>query len=668
MSSVRAAVLSATYSGNGQNPVADGLRRAGLRSPLRMTKSTDRSGRAVVLVPLDPSAMPNARVLHDLIDALAELGWPAVAVGAALSQQATDRGITDVNGALIAAGYLGITGAGNGYERIDFAAGLEPSSCPPSSVLAGELVSSAWAQADARVVMARWTGDPQEHFRGCVSTILDCVGPIPAAASADVAADIVAHFPPTFSVIEARRDEDSYTLITSANAVLADVVGAVLHGEDPTASRLVDGCLQSHGLPAEYRLVGNVEPLQVSATKKPSMSDALRRLDQSLPEGARILRVLMSGSGKDRDVDELHRWLQRVVGPWVDPGSPSSPAAVTAIGYALAIAADSISAFQTNFSKDKVRRTAVPLGFDARQYRADDYRRIPKYLARFSALLNAAPRQNPWVHWCYFDRSVLFSVERVVNAEYADWIARVDIAQGISMMADYLGGRIVPMSRDDAGRVVMQAERNIYLPQPNYLAFWGGKVIDVCKIELVEYRPEHCRLSWRTVLSPNDSAAYDDGELIFADNGDHTTRVTISGRQQFRLPPFWEVVDLDRYPELKAPLVTDAYRRFFNATFDNFEACFEGRPYRVGADTPPPSATLPTEAWSAYLDIAREWLAERDGIAEACHVDEQGFRHFAGTTKAEPKVSPRRWSDALRPLLDDYAVALRTDMARMPRW
>src|SRR5882757_10236050 len=124
VSSVRAAVLSATYSGNGRNPVADGLRRAGLRSQLRKRESTDRSGRAVVLVPLDPSAMPNARVLHGLVDALAELGWPAVAVGAALSQQATDRGISDVNGALIGAGYLGITAAGNGYERIDFAAGL----------------------------------------------------------------------------------------------------------------------------------------------------------------------------------------------------------------------------------------------------------------------------------------------------------------------------------------------------------------------------------------------------------------------------------------------------------------------------------------------------------------------------------------------------------------
>jgi hypothetical protein len=619
-------------------------------------------------VPLDPSAMPNAGVLHDLVDVLAELGWSVVVVGAALSQQGTDRGITDVKGALIGAGYLGITARGKGYQRIDFSAGLEPSLCPSSSVIAGERISSTWAQAGVRVVLARWTDDPQEHFRGCVSAILDCVCPIPAAAPADVAADIVTHFPPTFSIIEARRDEDSYALIASGDAVLTDVVSAVLHGENPTASRLVDGCLRSHGLPATYRIVGDVEPLPISPTKKPSMSDALRRLDQSLPDGARILRVLMSDRRNDRDVDEVLRWLQRTVGPWVDPGSPSSPATVTMISYALAVAADLISAWQTNFSKDKVRRVAVPLGFDTRQYRASDYHAIPNYLEGFTTLLSAAPRQDPWVHWCYFDRSVLFSVKRVVNAEYADWVGRVDVAQGISMMADYLGGRIVPISRDHADRVVMQAERNIYLPQPNYLGFWGGKVIDVCKIELVEYRPDCCRLCWRTVGSPNDSAVYDDGELVFADSGDHTTRVSISGRQQFRLPPFWEAIDLDRYPEVKTPLVTDAYRRFFSATFDNFEACFEGRPYRIGADAPPPLSGLPTEAWSAYLDIAREWLAERGGIAEAYQVDEQGFRHFAGTKTVDRELNSQHWSDALRPILGEYLAAVRTDMARVPRW
>jgi len=458
-------------------------------------------------------------------------------------------------------------------------------------------------------------------------------------------------------------------LIASGDVLLTDVVGAVLHGEDPTSSPLVHGCVRTRGLPPTYSIVGDTRPPAIRPTTKPSLTDGLRRLDQWMPDAARILRILMTDGDSDREADEILSWLQRTVGPLVDPASPSSPAAVNLISNGLAAASETVAAWRTNFNKDSVRRVAVPLGFDPQPYRASDYRRIPKYLSGLTALLDAAPRLEPWLHWCYFDRSVLFTVEHEAHAPYADWIARVDVARGISMMADYLGGCIVPVSRDDHDRVTMQAERNLYLPQPNYLAFWGGKPIDVCKLELVEYQTDHCRLNWRTVLSPNDSAQYDDGMLTFADNGDGMTRITVAGRQQFRLPPFWEAVDLDRFPELKNPLVTDAYRRFFSATFDNFEACYEGRPHRIGADALPPASVLPTQAWSAYLDIAREWLTDRGVTRDASHdVDEHGFRHFVGTNAAEPQANSQRWRAAVRPLLDEYATAVRSDMERVPRW
>jgi hypothetical protein len=661
-------VVSATYSGNEHNPVADVLRLVGSRSGLRKREPDDDSAGAVIVVPLDPTAMPNPVVLHNVVDVLVELGWP-VAVGAALSPQVTDRGVTHVNKAFTDAGYVGVTAGGSGYERIELSGDLLSAPCPRSSVLSGQRVSSAWARAALRIVVARWTDDPQEIFRGCVSAMLGCAGAIPGAAPADVAADVVTHLPPAFAIIEAPGDdEDSHTLIASGDVVLTDVVGAVLHGEDPTASHLVDGCVRSRGLPPTYSIVRNGEPPAIRPTTKLSVTDALRRLDQWMPDAARILRVLMSDNNSDREADEVLAWLQRMIGPLVDPASPSSPAAVSLISNGLATAGESVAAWRANFNKDNVRRVAVPLGFDTQRYHASDYRRIPKYLSGLTALLSAAPRLEPWLHWCYFDRSVLFSVEHVAHAEYAHWIARVDVAQGISMMADYLGGRIVPISRDNRDRVTMQAERNIYLPQPNYLAFWGGKPIDVCKIELVEYRPDHCRLSWRTVLSPNDSALYDDGMLTFADNGDGRTRITISGRQQFRLPPFWEAVDLDRYPEVKNPLVTDAYRRFFSATFDNFEACYEGRPHRIGADALPPSSVLPTQAWSTYLDIAREWLTERGVTRDPHHVDEQGFLHFPGTKAADRQLNSQRWLDAVRPLVHEYAAAVRSDIERVPRW
>ena len=188
-----------------------------------------------------------------------------------------------------------------------------------------------------------------------------------ASAPADIAADIVTHLPPAFAIVEAPgEDQDSHTLVASGDVVLTDVVGAVLHGDDPTASPLVDGCIRTRGLPPTYTIVGSAEPLAIRPTTKPSLTDAVRRLDQWMPDAARVLRILMTDDGGDREVDEILAWLQRTIGPLVDPASPSSPAAVSLIGNGLAAAGESLAAWRTNFNKDNVRRVAVPLGFDPR--------------------------------------------------------------------------------------------------------------------------------------------------------------------------------------------------------------------------------------------------------------------------------------------------------------
>ena len=97
------------------------------------------------------------------------------------------------------------------------------------------------------------------------------------------------------------------------------------------------------------------------------------------------------------------------------------------------------------------------------------------------------------------------------------------------------------------------------------------------------------RLYWKTVLSENGSATYDDGIATFERTSDGT-RVTITGRQQFTLPTFWQVFDPDIVPGLKARLVTHAYQTFFDRTIANFEALVEGRDIRIGrpVDEPAP--------------------------------------------------------------------------------
>jgi cysteine sulfinate desulfinase/cysteine desulfurase-like protein len=156
VSNVRAAVVSATYSANEHKAVADVLRLVGSNSGFRMREPDDGSCGAVVVVPLDPAAMPTSAVLHCVVDVLVELGW-TVAVGAALSPRVTDPGVTHVGDALTAAGYIGVTAAGSNYDAIDLSSESVPAPCPPSSVLSGQPVSSAWARAALRIVLARWT-------------------------------------------------------------------------------------------------------------------------------------------------------------------------------------------------------------------------------------------------------------------------------------------------------------------------------------------------------------------------------------------------------------------------------------------------------------------------------------------------------------------------------
>ena len=149
--------------------------------------------------------------------------------------------------------------------------------------------------------------------------------------------------------------------------------------------------------------------------------------------------------------------------------------------------------------------------------------------------------------------------------------------------------------------------------------------------------------------------------------------MTVLGRQLFTLPPFWQAVDLDRFPDIKAPLVEDAYRRFFAATFANLEACFEGRDHRsAGTSSVRP---LATEQLSMVVDLADEWLTEKP-LAERLRdlapartgpvpvVDADGFRHFLGPAKlalepddATDDEAGSRWRDAARQLAEDCTTA-----------
>jgi hypothetical protein len=225
-------------------------------------------------------------------------------------------------------------------------------------------------------------------------------------------------------------------------------------------------------------------------------------------------------------------------------------------------------------------------------------------------------------------------------------------------MNDYIGGATVAVRRDARGRVVQQAERNLYLQQPNWMVLFGGEVIDVEKIQHIRYERDRQTIHWRTVASPNGSARVDDGCVSFTRTAEGQTRVQVFARQQFTLPLAFKAFDIDLAPGLRDPIIESAYATFFTGTMANLQAAYEGRDFRIGHDPQPesPRRALPrflATAAAALADMLRQRHAVADvGDAAAwilgtgtslaatsagpapLATDAAGFRHFTATTAA----------------------------------
>ena len=644
------------------------------------TLSPVLGGRAVVLTRLSQPAPVSPAVVEELVDLLFEGGCDEVVVAAALSTGDRDRGHRSVETLAHTAGLTGHSRCGRRYEVVDLSESTIGAPVPDTSVLAGQSVSSVWVEADLRVVLARSVTSLSDAYDGCLATLLGAAAQVAGADPADVASDLLVHLPPALAVIDATvtshgadgghllRELTTGSLVVATDALLADSVLAALLGQDRAGSRLVGRALRVVGEPSG-RVSGDVTAFAALVRPHPLLIGAARQLEAE-PSVARVLSAAIGGPDAGAvPGDPVLTAIRGVLTPLVAVADePAGHLGLLGLLAALAGVVGQSQAWSGTLAKDRVRQVEVPLGFDPASFAAPEYDGLPMFFAPFEHLLSGIPADVPAgsgngagsdagnssgnssgvgsgvgsesMRWRMLDGAVVFETSRVIAASFGEFVARVDVAAGISLMADYLGGRRVPVSVDDQGRVVRQAERNLYLPQPNYLAVWGGEPIDVCKIELVQRGEEEHRLLWRTVSSLNGSATWDDGSLTFTDLGSVGTRATVRGRQLFTLPRAWSGIDLDLLPELKAPLVEDAYRRFFTATFDNLEACFEGRPFRIGRPDSAGDEPLATEMLHQLIELAQSWLDDRsaDGTgvfggsaqAQPDEVDLNGFSHFPG--------------------------------------
>jgi hypothetical protein len=334
----------------------------------------------------------------------------------------------------------------------------------------------------------------------------------------------------------------------------------------------------------------------------------------------------------------------------------------------IGLAGQSIESYRTLFDKDSLRRQAVPLGIDVANLADDVFDELVHELKALEPVADTAPAASDELAWRNADKAVVFRYSRHLPIDFDLFVSKVDVARTIQFMNDYLGGVIAPLAFDASGRPTRQAERNIYLPQPNYLVLYQGKPIDVSKLEVVEYTAERHRLYWKTIGSENGSATYDDGIATFERTQDGT-RVSIVGRQQFTLPLFWQVFDLDLIPDLKARLVTHAYQTFFDRTIANFEALVEGRDIRIGRpiDEPAPVAAeqlmpLLQKLGEAAMPLLQRTLRGDTAQADASQwTDADGFTHGTSVTETSA-TEPDRWMTELSRFVEGLQRAAQRDL------
>ncbi|MFD3470694.1 hypothetical protein ACFWWM_30900 [Streptomyces sp. NPDC058682] len=274
-----------------------------------------------------------------------------------------------------------------------------------------------------------------------------------------------------------------------------------------------------------------------------------------------------------------------------------------------------------------VRAAAIPLGVDVGAFGHVEFEAVARHLEPLEQLIAAVAPDAGGMRWRYLDEAVLFRCEAEVGTPFDEFTARVDISRAIRLTSGYLVGRTEVLARDATGRPIRQLERSISRAQPAHLALAGADVLDVCKLETVDYGPDEQVLRWRQVHSANGSAVQDDGSVSFARAPGGGTAVTVCAHQQFSLPPLWRAITPVLWPAVRRALVEDAYRRSFRITLRTIAARGQG-----SAGPVEETAGATSSLWDTVSRVA-EPLTLLAGSApwkpaRPEWTDSSGFRHF----------------------------------------
>lgn len=596
------------------------------------------------------------------------------------------------------AGYRFCTAKGRAYEFVD----LGEASADEGAHDGAPPISPYWLRADFRISFAKNRTHEDSVFALGVHNLAGVVAEVDACGRArrrdpvDDCLQVLRRAPPHFTIIDgfischggagqrAPLRIDTRVFIASDSALLADWMGAAKMGADPYASPVNAAALRALGLPARYELVGdlapyalwrNVHPLLAHTARLRGRSEAVGRIAASWFQTVDSERFPLRDFYNDR--------INAIVAPLMAQvdHNPRAFLAVVFLNWLVSRLDVAILAQRALFAKNKLQRRVAPLTIELARYGREAYECIPAMLRPCEQLLEALPTRREGFRWRHLDGAVIFGGTHVFAVDFDDFASKVNITRAIQYMNDYIGGSTVAVRRDRRGRVVQQAERNIYLQQPNWIVAFGGSEVDVEKLEFVDYGKNSHSIHWRTVASANGSAIHDDGRVSFVRSGKGQTTVSIFARQQFALPLFFQVFDVDLAPGVRDPIIERAYAAYFAGTIANLQAAYDGREFRIGRDAPPAVqsagvregapdvARLLATAGAAGLELLRhrgdamglgQWLFESAASPSDASptlrengrvVDSDGFTHVAGMRSAQRDAQQAGDDEATRKAL-----------------
>jgi uncharacterized protein (DUF362 family) len=634
-------------------------------------------------------------LVEDLVDLLHDRGFTNVVIGSSADGAAPWAENRDVFALCDLLGYRFVTAKGRVYEVSDLAENLVEDVFPAGSTLRDAAIASAWVDADFRIVFAKCKTDEAEGYSLCLDSL---VGILPEAdkdlhykrarSIDEVIRDVLCRCPVDFALIDATVGSHgggqrapkaiaTNAIVASPSIVLADYACALKMGIDPFVSRTFQTASRTWPL-SGYEIKGNLNVFEGWNNVAPIVQRSRRYRGDAIALDRLVEPWLQN---LDADLFSLKNPLDATLNAALAPffkDSAESPTAnyiLIAANLIIGSIGHLLESYRTLFDKDALRQKTVGLGFDPEAYGAEVFHQIVDDLEILGKVASTSPERSPGLRWRTVDKAIVFSYDRILDIDFDQFVERVNVARTIQFMNDYIGGVIVPLERDANDRPIRQAERNIYLPQPNYLILFHGKPIDVTKLECVEYSGDRHSLYWKTIHSSNGSAQYDDGIARFARTDDGRTSISIIGKQLFTLPLFWQVFDLDLVPDVKAALVTHAYQTFFDRTVANFEALTEGRDIRMGRPFEPPEKTEAGQLLGIFEQAAESLapLMAKLGTAKALipgaanPVDADGFVHGVAVHPSKPQgeSSPAAgYSEAFSSFMTGLKEAAARDFAQ----